>query len=1182
MNEQNFKILNSLSLVEVMRGWGYVPKYETANGSLAWYLCPWHDDHRPSFSVEKDVRDGAHDLGFKCWAGRDGHQGFGAVQLAAQLMGLSPGLVPAEDMTRVLTELATRCDVELLPEDVSEPWKDDLRKSLIGWDDFKAGELQYADMKDGEARFEPGEWTEEGLKSLGLKVELSTRKATKGDLGGGTAGHTTAHPRNNDITLSRDNECQESEVRIGDLLTQYDPDTGEPLYRCSLGRDFYRGAKRAETKTIREWGELVQRTFGVQPVSRFLKRQRLEKGGVVVLTVKATKNYPMFIFQYPWGVKKYEPKDVYGRNKWTWYNVTADADLYHQWYADAALTDALEGAMPEQDEHHPFIEATMKDKDGNDIKGKDGQAVKKLLFERVVICSGPRDAIAVWSHSNAHVLWLHSEQAGFDSKGGNVRPNRWLRSLLKKLQGVTADGGLYICYDEDSTGLAASQAIALNNPNVRWLRLPKELTEIIIGGKAGEHTKHLKDVTDFVTRFADVEARMPADVQHDDPVEWFENVLFDTPSCKFWQWESERKEKDGTSRARYKFDLRNTPVFLRAKGMVRRVMQQGKVSFSRFFLLGNDRTYIELFPGEKGANKLVAQSRELMSEWLRAHKEYNDDKGALSRAIYSAKLEQGTMEGIEQVMFDEKSFGEDFDHFFFENTAVRVTKDTIETVGYSQMRWWTNRESIMEGRFSLLRQPWHVEVSGFFETERLKHEEIMQSLKTAEERAQENMRWDGWQSLWRYRLVMDKPIGQMPLHFRFLYHTSRIFWEKEQNGEELTKTERQVQDMYLMAMLHAIGSALVRHRSANRQQFLHITDNGTRREDLASGGTGKTAIMELLGLVRRVLKVDGKALEGGNIKLSQELDKVIPGLHSIVCLDELPQGFSPKTLYNYTLSLTSRGMYRESVVLEGDDLPKFVIASNEQIDLSSDSTSRRTYQLLVSDWYHPRSIDGSRPSHTPADDFRKEGIKEVARNLPPQLLNEARNLLLGCVQLFFQLPEETIMPPKDSRALLRQALAASKDEQFTRWIAGYLANKRHLGIPIAQRELAISLLDFCGITIGEKTMKAAYRRIGDNLDDYLRTSIYVCNPHVVLLTPTDRENHYRQCPSWQWPKGADGYSVALDNSGNRLPRELKPTKRVYYFYLKSRIPRHFYDPAHEGDNDYVQAAPSEDPDGIEE
>ena len=115
------------------------------------------------------------------------------------------------------------------------------------------------------------------------------------------------------------------------------------------------------------------------------------------------------------------------------------------------------------------------------------------------------------------------------------------------------------------------------------LRLPKELTEIA----SGKDGKHLKDVTDFVTRFQEVEGRMPAEVQHDDPAEWFDNALFDTPTCQFWQWESERKDADGTGRARYKFDLRNTPVFLRARGMVRRVMQQGKTSFSRFFIISS-------------------------------------------------------------------------------------------------------------------------------------------------------------------------------------------------------------------------------------------------------------------------------------------------------------------------------------------------------------------------------------------------------------------------------------------------------------------------------------------------------------------------------------------------------------------------------------------------------------------
>ena len=1134
MNEGNLEILNAIPLIEVMRGWGYAAKRES--DLSASFLCPWHDDHRPSLVVDKVVREGATDLGFKCFA--CGQEGYGAIQLAARLMGLPAGKVAHEDLPRVMAELATRCDVELPQEEGTKKYIDTLRTQLLGMTEFHEQEKQYADWTGDDPVFERGLWTEEGLKALGLKVELATRKAKKKD-------------------IEADNE-----IRVGDMLTQFNEDTGEALYRCSLGKDYYRGPQKAEVRTIAEWGDMVEKLFGVEPVSRFIQRMDPKKGGMVVRIVRATKNYPIFIFRYPWGTKKYEPRDVYGTSKWTWWCVKEDADLYHQWYADAPLTDALSGAVPDQDERHPFDQE----------KDKDEKPTGKVRFRRVVLCSGPRDAIAVYSHSNAHVVWLHSEQAGFDKRGGNTRPNRWLRAFIKKLQGVTAEGGLYVCYDEDATGLASSQAIALNNPQVRWLRLPKELGEIVVGGKP------LKDVTDFVSRFSEVEGRMPAEVQHDDPVEWFDNALFDTPSCQFWQWESERKDADGTGRARYKFDLRNTPVFLRARGMVRRVMQQGKSSFSRFFLLGNDNTYTECFPGEKGSNKLVAQARDLMAEWLRAHKEHNDEKGSLSRAIYSAKLEQSTMETIEQMDFDEKSYGEDFDHFFFQNCAVRVSADEVKIVPYTQMKQRTNSEAILDGNFSLQQQAWHVVVNPLYAQELAKHEDIMENSKTAEERAQENMRWDSWSTLWHYLLKLDRPMEEMPAHFRFLYNLSRIFWEKEVGGAELNNTEKQIQDMYFIAMLHAIGSALVRQRSANRQQFIHITDNGTRREDLASGGTGKTVVLELLSLMRRVLKIDGKALEDGNVKLSQELDKVVPGLHTIIAIDELPQGFSPKTLYNYTLSITSRGLYRTSVILEGDDLPKFVVASNEQLDLSSDSTSRRTYQVLVSDWYHPRSMDGSRPAHTPADDFRKEGMKEVARNLSPTLLNEARNLLLGCVQLFFQLPEETIRPPRDDRAMLRQALAASKDEEFTKWIAGFLRDKRHLGIPIAQRELAISLLDYCGITVGQKTVKEAFKRIRDNIEDYIRTSIYVMNPEKVLKTQTDRDNKMRQTAAWMYPINPDG-TIQTDGKGNRLPRVLdkKNQQKCYYFYRKGHIPKHTYNDAHIGDPDYVQPAPETDP-----
>ncbi len=1144
ISEQDIQIINAVPLTDVMLAWGLVPHTEAKNGSWAGYLCPWHDDHRPSLIVDKTPRKGATDLGFKCMACKQ--EGFGAMQLAARLMGKPAGQLSADDFKEVVCELAERMNIET--KDYI-PGSERLRSVIMGPSEFREHEPQYQEWDGEQPIFEQGEWTVQGLKALGLRLEQAMQKIKVAD-----------GSEDSDTPL----------VRIGDMLAQFDPDTGEALYRCSLGRDFYQGHKKAETRTIAEWGRELEERFHIFPVKRFIKLQENEEThGHFVLIVNSNPSYPIFMFRYPFGIKKYEPLTRKPGTKWTWWNLAENADLEHRYYADSDLEDYLEGVMPTPDPRHPFVETE---------KGKDGSPVK-IRFERVVLCSGPRDALQVWAHSTAHVVWLHSESSGFDQKGsGTVRPNRWLRSFIKKLLGVTVEGRLYVCYDEDATGLAGSQAIALNDPQVRWLRLPAELTQIQ-NNQNKEYRKPLKDVTDFITHFAEVERLMPADVQHDDPVEWFDNALFDTPTCQFWQWESERKEKDGTSRNRYKFDLRNVPVFLRARGMVRSTMAQGKASFSRFFLLGNDHTYAECFPGEKGANKLVALARDLMAEWLKAHKEQNDKKGALSRAIYNAKLEQSTLEVIEQMDFDDKSFGSDFDHFFFENTAVKVTKDGIETVPYSRMRWWTNREGIMSGRFVAIPQSWRVIVNPQYASQLDAHEEMMKTLKTSEERAQENMRWDAWSSLWHYKLILDKPLDEMPLHFRFLYNSIRIWWEKEALGDKLTATERQMQDMYFITAVHALGSALVRHRTRSRQQFVHITDNGTRREELASGGTGKSAYLDLLALVRPVLKIDGKALEGANISLTQELAKVVPGLHSIVCLDELPMGFSPKSLYNLTASLTARGLYRESMTLEGDDVPKFVVASNEQIDLSSESTSRRTYQLLVSDYYHPRSMDGSRPAHTPSDDFAKQyHIDEVARNLPPVLLNEARNLLLACVQVFFQFPDETIRPPKDNRAMLRQALAASKDKQFTQWIDEYLSKPYHRAQPIAQRELAISLLDYCGITVGQKTIDSAYARIRKNMDDYLRTSAYVCNPPVVLLTASDRKTGFRQCAAWQHPKGPDGYSIATDDKGNRLPRvKTPPYPKVYYFYRKSEVPRHFYDPKHAGDKDYVQGAPDIDP-----
>lgn len=156
-----------------------------------------------------------------------------------------------------------------------------------------------------------------------------------------------------------------------------------------------------------------------------------------------------------------------------------------------------------------------------------------------------------------------------------------------------------------------------------------------------------------------------------------------------------------------------------------------------------------------------------------------------------------------------------------------------------------------------------------------------------------------------------------------------------------------------------------------------------------------------------------------------------------------------------------------------------------------------------------------------------------------------------------------------------------KDVKFLEWISRYLIDRDdnpHIGQPIAKREFAISLLDYCGITVNEKTLKAAEKRIRENLTDYIRTSDYVMNPDVVLHTPSDRKKKTRQCAAWQHSLNKDG-TIQTDKDGKRLPRILDKSHHtlVYYFYRKNQKPKYSYNPSHKGDKDYVQGAMEFDP-----
>lgn len=161
------------------------------------------------------------------------------------------------------------------------------------------------------------------------------------------------------------------------------------------------------------------------------------------------------------------------------------------------------------------------------------------------------------------------------------------------------------------------------------------------------------------------------------------------------------------------------------------------------------------------------------------------------------------------------------------------------------------------------------------------------------------------------------------------------------------------------------------------------------------------------------------------------------------------------------------------------------------------------------------------------------------------------------------------------------------DKQFLNWISHYLIDRDdnpHFGIPIAYREFAISYLDYYYIPVNKKELNKAYTIIRKNLDEYLKTTDFVCNPPVVLSAHSYNDDGKPQRAAWQFQINKKDGSIKTDNQGNRLPRLLDNSK-CYYFYRKTEIPTHPYVNAnkgrierHIGDKSYVQPAPDSDPD----
>lgn len=1067
ISDQTIHQLTELSLPDVMRNNGYAIDHQTAR--CVFYRCPFHDEKDGSFSVEKYPNKGKTYAGFHCY-GCDKGDGYGAVMLQQKLLERAG---EKHDLPSAVNRLAKYFN-------------------LIIEGDYKNGFFHRRKPVQAvsEIVFQPkkGAFTNAELRALGCQS----------------------------VPLFRRDRNEEGEQ----IETTVRTDDGDVLYKYSFGKDFYTSycqGNNFDSRVLQEQFNL----YSLQSYTTPARKSKNEKNESY--QVSATDSYPVFLFKYQdekgWWARKYEPYfretvDKDGRknpnHKFTWWyeGDRRREDLRDYLYGNADVMRALQSGevVSSDEEGHPTKEVEIK------LDGKK-RYVKK--FQRIVICSGPRDAINVYFHSNAHVVFPHSESVQLS------------KSTIDSLFEIAME--VFVLYDIDKTGIREMNKLALKYVNLKVVYLPEDL----MTQQNPRTGKACKDAEEFFNFY-------PALMRKNDRLQqisvnhYFNDLLVTAKRMRFWDVQHQTKKNEDDERyhvEKYTINFDSMAQFLSANGFYKYIDESRNTKFVHV------RNNIVDVVDESQA---LSVAKEIMKEYLTYNSNYYSED--LSNAISTQKrVGRDTMANIKEIKLNFTSWGKDFDYFFFRNCAVKVTKDSIEPEDYINLKFHVNRAAILDYDFRPESKPlFEITESPEFRLEWAHYQErINDNSLTNEEKMKATALFIAYERMYKFQLRLPKDIDEMPVGLQYLYDTSRIHWRKQSVGLPLTAEEKQRQDMHFVSKVATLGFVLSRYRSGTKNQMAIVTDYSVMDEGKNCGGTGKSIMRDFLELVRKVRYIPGKSFRKKE-NMATNFQEFQDTVDSLCFIDDLRDDIPGEEFFNITDTVTVKTLYNNIMTLPRSRTPKILCTMNKiGFNLNDDSIARRLFIAMASDYYHAANINGTEQQFSPDIKFGKDIILEATE----EERNQSIYMMLQCCQ-FYLGSQESIIPPMERDGMMRVIHSSIRDPKFVAWANEFFTSKWHFCRPLAIDEVVASCLDYRGEEVTTITVKKNRDDVMSKLSMYCQSLHFSLNPQIVYRADTGSK--YPRHNAWVTPYHND--------RPTKQARERKHT-RCCFFYRMGDEPR---------------------------